>query len=92
MKFGFVKRTIVAAALVVGSAVIAPSSAVAAGITGLDVYVINSNGVRCGQDCVSQSQAQVALCIRGAQSSINFVDMSYGYTDRKSTRLNSSHT
>ena len=92
MNFGFVRRTIVAAALVVGSAVIAPSSAVGAGITGLDVYVINSNGVRCGQDCVSQSQAQVALCIRGAQSSINFVDMSYGYTLRKGATVISSRS
>lgn len=90
MKFGFVKRTIVAAALVVGSAGMAPHSAVASGITGLDVYVINSNGVRCGQDCVSQSQAQVALCVRSNQHDVNYTNMSYGYTLRNGATVISS--
>ena len=90
MRIGLLKRTIIATSLFVGASVLAPMPATAAGITGLDVYVINSNGVRCGQDCVSQSQAQVALCIRGSQSQINFVDMSYGYTLRKGATVISS--
>ena len=83
-------RLFISALLLLGSTLLLPTPASATGITGLDVYVINSNGVRCGQDCVSQSQAQVAMCIRGSQSQINFVDMSYGYTFRHGATVISS--
>jgi hypothetical protein len=73
--------------LLAGVAWVSPTPAIAAGISGIDVYVINSNGVSCGQDCVSQSQAQVALCVRGAQSRIDFTDVSYGYTLRNGANV-----
>jgi hypothetical protein len=78
--------------LLVGVAWVSPTPAIAAGISGIDVYVINSNGVSCGQDCVSQSQAQVALCVRGAQSRIDFTDVSYGYTLRNGANVISTGT
>jgi hypothetical protein len=73
-------------------ALISPAPANAVGATGIDVYVINSNGVSCGQDCVSQSQAQVALCVRSAQSRIDFTDVSYGYTLRNGANVISTGT
>jgi len=76
------KRVLVTLFLFGSIAFVAPAPANAVGATGIDVYVINSNGVSCGQDCVSQSQAQVALCVRSAQSRINFTDVTYGYTLR----------
>lgn len=76
------KRVFVTLFLFGSIALISPAPANAVGATGIDVYVINSNGVSCGQDCVSQSQAQVALCVRSAQSRIDFTDVSYGYTLR----------
>jgi hypothetical protein len=82
MRTPVVKRLIVASLLLTGISWVSPTPAIAAGATGIDVYVINSNGVSCGQDCVSQSQAQVALCVRSAQSRIEFTDVSYGYTLR----------
>jgi len=78
--------------LLAGVAWVSPTPAIAAGISGIDVYVINSNGVSCGQDCVSQSQAQVALCVRGAQSRIDFTDVSYGYTLRNGANVISTGT
>ena len=90
MRIGLFKRTIIATSLFVGASVLAPMPATAAGITGLDVYVINSNGVRCGQDCISQSQAQVAMCVRSSQNVVNYTDMSYGYTLRKGATVVSS--
>jgi hypothetical protein len=76
------KRVLVTLFLFGSIALVSPAPAVAAGVTGIDVYVINSNGVRCGQDCVSQSQAQVAMCVRSAQNVVNYTNMSYGYTFR----------
>jgi hypothetical protein len=76
------KRVFVTLFLFGSIALVSPSPANAVGATGIDVYVINSNGVSCGQDCVSQSQAQVALCVRSAQSRIDFTDVTYGYTLR----------
>ena len=73
-------------------ALVSPAPANAVGATGIDVYVINSNGVSCGQDCVSQSQAQVALCVRSAQSRIDFTDVSYGYTLRNGANVISTGT
>jgi hypothetical protein len=73
-------------------ALVSPAPANAVGATGIDVYVINSNGVSCGQDCVSQSQAQVALCVRSAQSRIDFTDVSYGYTLRNGATVISTGT
>jgi len=78
-----IKRVLVTLFLFGSIALISPSPAVAAGVTGIDIYVINSNGVRCGQDCVSQSQAQVAMCVRSGQIVVNYTDMSYGYTLRQ---------
>jgi hypothetical protein len=78
--------------LLAGVAWVSPTPAIAAGISGIDVYVINSNGVGCGQDCVSQSQAQVALCVRGSQSRIDFTDVSYGYTLRNGANVISTET
>ena len=62
---------------------ITASPVAATGVTGIDAYVINSNGVRCGQACVSQSQAQVALCVVSSEDRINYVNVTYGYTLRK---------
>ena len=62
---------------------ITASPVAATGVTGIDAYVINSNGVRCGQACVSQSQAQVALCVVSSDDRINYVNVTYGYTLRK---------
>ena len=73
-------------------ALVLPAPAIAIGATGIDVYVINSNGVGCGQDCVSQSQAQVALCVRGSQQRIDFTDVSYGYTLRNGATVISTGT
>jgi len=87
MRTPVLKRLIVASLLLAGLAWVSPSPALAAGISGIDVYVINSNGVSCGQDCISQSQAQVALCVRGAQSRIDFTDVSYGYTLRNGANV-----
>ena len=77
------KRVFVTLFLFGSIALVSPAPAVAAGVTGIDIYVINSNGVRCGQDCVSQSQAQVAMCVRSNQSVVNYSNMSYGYTFRR---------
>lgn len=76
------KRIFVTLFLFGSIALVSPTPAMAAGVTGIDIYVINSNGVRCGQDCVSQSQAQVAMCVRSGQNVVNYTDMSYGYTFR----------
>ena len=84
------KRLIVAVLLLAGFATVSPLPAVAAGVTGIDIYVINSNGVRCGQDCVSQSQAQVAMCVRSSQNVVNYTTMSYGYTLRRGATVVSS--
>ena len=84
------KRLIVAVLLLTGIATVSPLPAVAAGVTGIDIYVINSNGVRCGQDCVSQSQAQVAMCVRSSQNVVNYTTMSYGYTLRRGATVVSS--
>lgn len=62
---------------------ITASSASATGVTGIDAYVINSNVVSCGQACVSQSQAQIALCVVSSEDRINYVNVTYGYTLRK---------
>jgi len=62
---------------------ITASPVAATGVTGIDAYVINSNGVRCGQACVSQSQAQIALCVVSSEDRINYVNVTYGYTLRK---------
>ncbi len=62
---------------------ITASPVAATGVTGIDAYVINSNGVSCGQACVSQSQAQVALCVVSSEDRINYVNVTYGYTLRK---------
>jgi hypothetical protein len=90
MRTPILKRLFVSLLLLVGIAWVSPSPAIAAGISGIDVYVINSNGVRCGQDCVSQSQAQVALCIRSTEARIDFVNLSYGYTLRQGATVISS--
>ena len=90
MRTPVLKRLIVSLLLLAGVAWVSPSPAIAAGISGIDVYVINSNGVRCGQDCVSQSQAQVALCIRSTESRIDFVNLTYGYTLRQGATVISS--
>ena len=87
MRTPVLKRLVVSLLLLAGVAWVSPTPAIAAGISGIDVYVINSNGVSCGQDCVSQSQAQVALCVRGAQSRIDFTDVSYGYTLRNGANV-----
>mgnify|MGYP000362513087 FL=1 len=92
MRTPVLKRLIVSLLLLAGVAWVSPTPAIAAGISGIDVYVINSNGVSCGQDCVSQSQAQVALCVRGAQSRIDFTDVSYGYTLRNGANVISTGT
>ena len=92
MRTPLLKRLIVSLLLLAGVAWVSPTPAIAAGISGIDVYVINSNGVSCGQDCVSQSQAQVALCVRGAQSRIDFTDVSYGYTLRNGANVISTGT
>ena len=86
------KRFLVTASMLGSVACISPAPAVAAGVTGIDIYVINSNGVRCGQDCVSQSQAQVAMCVRSNQSVVNYSNMSYGYTFRRGATVISSGT
>jgi hypothetical protein len=87
-----VKRVFLSLFLFGSVALIYPAPANAVGATGIDVYVINSNGVSCGQDCVSQSQAQVALCVRSAQSRIDFTDVSYGYTLRNGATVISTGT
>lgn len=84
------KRLTLAVLLLAGVATSSSSPAVAAGVTGIDIYVINSNGVRCGQDCVSQSQAQVAMCARSSQNVVNYTTMSYGYTLRRGATVISS--
>ena len=90
MRTHVLKRLIAAVLLLVGFATVSPLPAVAAGVTGIDIYVINSNGVRCGQDCVSQSQAQVAMCVRSSQNVVNYTTMSYGYTLRRGATVVSS--
>ena len=90
MRTHVLKRLIVAVLLLAGFATVSPLPAVAAGVTGIDIYVINSNGVRCGQDCVSQSQAQVAMCVRSSQNVVNYTTMSYGYTFRRGATVVSS--
>jgi len=86
------KRVFVTLFLFGSIALVSPAPANAVGATGIDVYVINSNGVSCGQDCVSQSQVQVALCVRSAQSRIDFTDVSYGYTLRNGATVISTGT
>ncbi|MEN9747065.1 MAG: hypothetical protein ACOVLJ_07450 [Ilumatobacteraceae bacterium] len=86
------KRVLVTLFLFGSIALVSPAPANAVGATGIDVYVINSNGVSCGQDCVSQSQAQVALCVRSTQSRIEFTDVSYGYTLRNGANVISTGT
>ena len=86
------KRVFVTLFLFGSIALVSPAPANAVGATGIDVYVINSNGVNCGQDCVSQSQAQVALCVRSTQSRIDFTDVSYGYTLRNGATVISTGT
>jgi hypothetical protein len=86
------KRVFVSLFLFGSVALVSPVAANAVGATGIDVYVINSNGVSCGQDCVSQSQAQVALCVRSAQLRIDFTDVSYGYTLRNGATVISTGT
>ena len=86
------KRVLVTLFLFGSIALVSPAPANAVGATGIDVYVINSNGVSCGQDCVSQSQAQVALCVRSTQSRIDFTDVSYGYTLRNGVTVISTGT
>ena len=90
MRTHVLKRLIVAVLLLAGFATVSPLPAVAAGVTGIEIYVINSNGVRCGQDCVSQSQAQVAMCVRSSQNVVNYTTMSYGYTLRHGATVVSS--
>jgi len=92
MRTPVVKRLIVASLLLTGISWVSPTPAIAAGVSGIDIYVINSNGVRCGQDCVSQSQAQVAMCVRSSQSVVNYTNMSYGYTFRRGANVVSSGT
>ena len=92
MRTPILKHLFVSLLLLVGVAWVSPSPVVAAGISGIDIYVINSNGVGCGQDCISQSQAQVALCVRGSQSRIDFTDVSYGYTLRNGANVISTGT
>ena len=92
MKTPALKRLLVSLLLLAGVAWVSPTPAIAAGISGIDVYVINSNGVRCGQDCVSQSQAQVAMCIRSTDTRIDFADLSYGYTLRHGATVVSSRS
>ena len=87
-----IKRVFTSLFLFGSIALVSPAPANAVGATGIDVYVINSNGVSCGQDCVSQSQAQVALCVRSAQSRIDFTDVSYGYTLRNGANVISTGT
>jgi hypothetical protein len=86
------KRVFVTLFLFGSIALVSPAPANAVGATGIDVYVINSNGVSCGQDCISQSQAQVALCVRSPQSRIEFTDVSYGYTLRNGANVISAGT
>ncbi len=86
------KQVLVTLFLFGSVALVSPSPVNAVGATGIDVYVINSNGVSCGQDCVSQSQAQVALCVRSAQARIDFTDVSYGYTLRNGADVISTGT
>jgi hypothetical protein len=86
------KRVLITLFLFGSIALFSPAPANAVGATGIDVYVINSNGVSCGQDCVSQSQAQVALCVRSAQSRIDFTDVTYGYTLRNGATVISTGT
>ncbi|MFM7124129.1 MAG: hypothetical protein ACKOXW_02470 [Actinomycetes bacterium] len=86
------KRILITLFLFGSISLISPTPANAVGATGIDVYVINSNGVSCGQDCVSQSQAQVALCVRSAQPRIDFTDVSYGYTLRNGATVISTGT
>jgi hypothetical protein len=86
------KRVFVTLFLFGSIALESPAPANAVGATGIDVYVINSNGVSCGQDCISQSQAQVALCVRSPQSRIEFTDVSYGYTLRNGANVISTGT
>ena len=86
------KRILITLFLFGSIALVSPAPANAVGATGIDVYVINSNGVSCGQDCVSQSQAQVALCVRSAQSRIDFTDVTYGYTLRNGATVISTGT
>jgi hypothetical protein len=86
------KQVLVTLFLFGSVALVSPSPVNAVGATGIDVYVINSNGVSCGQDCVSQSQAQVALCVRSAQARIDFTDVSYGYTLRNGVDVISTGT
>ena len=90
MRTPVLKRLIVSLLLLAGVAWVSPTPAIAVGISGIDVYVINSNGVRCGQDCVSQSQAQVALCIRSSDARVDFVNLTYGYTLRQGATVISS--
>ena len=90
MRTPVLKRFVVAVLLLAGVAWVSPTPAAAAGVTGIDIYVINSNGVRCGQDCVSQSQAQVAMCVRSNQNVVNYTNMSYGYTFRRGATVVSS--
>jgi hypothetical protein len=87
-----IKRVFLSLFLFGSVALISPAPANAVGATGIDVYVINSNGVSCGQDCISQSQAQVALCVRSPQSRIEFTDVSYGYTLRNGANVISTGT
>ena len=86
------KRVLVTLFLFGSVALVSPAPAIAVGATGIDVYVINSNGVSCGQDCVSQSQAQVALCVRSPQARIDFTDVTYGYTLRNGADVISTGT
>ena len=86
------KRILITLFLFGSIALVSPAPANAVGATGIDVYIINSNGVSCGQDCVSQSQAQVALCVRSAQSRIDFTDVTYGYTLRNGATVISTGT
>lgn len=92
MKTPVLKRFLVTAIMLGSIACLSPAPATAVGVTGIDIYVINSNGVRCGQDCVSQSQAQVAMCVRSNQSVVNYSNMSYGYTFRRGATVISSGT
>ena len=87
-----IKRVFVTLFLFGSIALVSPAPANAVGATGIDVYVINSNGVSCGQDCISQSQAQVALCVRSPQLRIEFTDVSYGYTLRNGANVISTGT
>ena len=92
MKTPVLKRFLVTAIMLGSIACLSPAPAMAVGVTGIEIYVINSNGVRCGQDCVSQSQAQVAMCVRSNQSVVNYSNMSYGYTFRRGATVINSGT